>query len=90
MAYLTENKIKKALEAELQQKMVIGTIEKDVVKTINEEPKEIMVGGQKLDCIFDDEPLSFEKDPSLVTKKIQAQDPLEEIDLGDGSVKRPT
>ena len=32
----------------------------------------------------------FEKDPSLETKKIQAQDPLEEIDLGDGSIKRPT
>jgi len=49
-----------------------------------------MVEGQKLDCVFDDEPLGFEKDPSLENKKIQAQDPLEEIDLGDGSVKRPT
>jgi len=50
----------------------------------------MMVEGQKLDCVFDDEPLGFEKDPSLENKKIQAQDPLEEIDLGDGSVKRPT
>jgi len=49
-----------------------------------------MVEGQKLDCVFDDEPLRFEKDPSLANKKIHAQDPLEEIDLGDESVKRPT
>jgi len=89
-AYLVENKIKKDLENELQQKMVIGTIEKDDVEAINEEPKEIMVEGQKLDCIFDDEPLGFEKDPSLSAKKIQAQDPLEEVDLEDGSIKRPT
>jgi len=24
------------------------------------------------------------------TEKIKAQDPLEEVDLGDGSIKRPT
>jgi len=42
-----------------------------------------MVEGQKLDCIFEDEPLGFKKYLSLETKKIQAQDPLEEIDLGD-------
>jgi len=46
--------------------------------------------GQKLDCVFDDEPLGFEKDLSFETKKIQVQDPLEEIDLGDRSIKRPT
>jgi len=53
--YMTEKKTKKALEAKLQQKMVKGTIEKDVVKVISEEPKQIMVEGQNLDCIFDDE-----------------------------------
>jgi len=47
-AYLAENKIKKSLEVELQQKMVIGTIEKDVIEIVGEEPKEIMVDGQKL------------------------------------------
>jgi len=46
--YLAENKIKKSLEVELQQKMVIGTIEKDVIEIVGEEPKEIMVDGQKL------------------------------------------
>jgi len=52
-AYLAENKIKKALEAKLQQKMVIGTIKKDVIQTIGDERKEKMGANQKLDCIFD-------------------------------------
>jgi ATP:corrinoid adenosyltransferase len=69
-AYLTENKVKMVIMDKLQQKMVIGTIKKDAVETINEEPKEIMVECQKLDCIFYDEPLGFEKDPSFETKKI--------------------
>ncbi|KAK2406377.1 hypothetical protein QL285_042113 [Trifolium repens] len=45
---------------------------------------------QKLDCIYDDEPLGFEKDPISQSHKMQAQDPLQEIDLGDGLMKRPT
>ena len=90
MAYVAENKIEKALEAELQQNMIIGTIAKDGVEPINKEPEEVMVEGQRLDCIYDDETLGFAKDPSHLTEKIQAQDHLEEIDLVDGSVKRPT
>lgn len=39
--------------------------------------------------IYDDEPLGFEKDPTISTMKMQAQDPLEEVDLRDGEVKRP-
>jgi len=69
--------------------MVIGTIGEDTIESFSEEPKEIMVDGQNIDCVFDDEPLGFEKDPSIMNKKIQAQDPLAEIDLGDGSIKRP-
>src|ERR1044072_4766820 len=46
--------------------------------------------SQRLDCIYDDEPLGFERDPHISTKRMQAQDPLEEVDLGDGEVKRPT
>jgi len=88
--YLTENEIKKALEAELQQKMVVETVKKDVIEAFNEEPKDMIVEGQKLDGIFDDEPSGFEKDTPSSNKKIQAQHPLEEIDLGDGSIKRPT
>src|ERR1044072_6972687 len=46
--------------------------------------------SQRLDCIYDDEPLGFERDPQISTKRMQAQDPLEEVDLGDSEVKRPT
>jgi len=70
--------------------MVVGTTKRGTLKTLNEEPKEMIVKGQKLDCVFDDEPSGFEKVLSSANIKIQAQDPLEEIDLGDGSVKRPT
>ena len=48
------------------------------------------VEDQKLDCIYDDEPLGFEEDPMGSTTKMRAQDPLEEVDIGDGSAKRPT
>jgi hypothetical protein len=34
--------------------------------------------------------LGFEKDPMGSAKRMQAQDPLEEVDMGDGPVKRPT
>jgi len=34
--------------------------------------------------------LGFEEDPLGSTTKMRAQDPLEGVDLGDGSVKRPT
>lgn len=34
--------------------------------------------------------MGFDKDHGAFNKKIQPQDPLEEIDLGDGTTKRPT
>ncbi|KAI5443874.1 hypothetical protein KIW84_012498 [Lathyrus oleraceus] len=45
---------------------------------------------QKLDAIYDDEPLGFEKDPVSTNEKMVAQDPLEEINLGVGAENRPT
>jgi len=48
------------------------------------------VEDQKLDCIYDDEPSGFEEDPMWSTTKMRAQDALEEVDLRDGTVKRPT
>lgn len=45
--------------------------------------------GQRLDAIFDDEPLGFEKDSLATNVKTLARDPLEEIDLGEGLIKRP-
>lgn len=46
--------------------------------------------GQRLDAIYDDETLGFEKDTLATNIKMLAQDLLEEIDLGEGSTKRPT
>lgn len=45
---------------------------------------------QRINCIYDNEPLGFEKDPVVSTVEIQPQYPLEEIDLGDETIKRPT
>ena len=35
-----------------------------------------------LDCIYDNSPLGFEKSMSSTLKKMESQDPLEEINLG--------
>jgi len=81
-AYVAKNKFQAAKEAEILQK--------EVIKNVVEDTKDDFVDGQRLDCIYDVEPLGFEKDPLGSTTKMRAQDPLEEVDLGDGSVKRPT
>ncbi|XP_045797601.1 uncharacterized protein LOC123891747 [Trifolium pratense] len=72
-----------ALEATMLQ-------ENMAVEANNCENGKLLPMAQKLDCIYDEEPLRFEKDPSNPSQKMQAQDPLEEIDIGDGSIKRPT
>jgi len=64
-------------------------VKNEVTKTVVEDTSDL-VGDQKLDCIYDDEPLGFEEDPLGSTTKMRAQDPLEEVDSGDGSVKRRT
>lgn len=50
----------------------------------------IDVVGQRLDSIYDDNPLGFEKDSISSNIKMLVQDPLEEIDIGDEVNKRPT
>ncbi|MCI15988.1 hypothetical protein A2U01_0037128, partial [Trifolium medium] len=60
------------------------------VEANNLEDGKTMPPTQKLDCIYDEEPLGFEKDPLSSNQKMQAQDPLEEVDIGDDSIKRPT
>lgn len=40
------------------------------------------VQGQRLDAIYDDEPLQFERDLLAPKIKMLAHDPLEESDLG--------
>ncbi|XP_045809918.1 uncharacterized protein LOC123904281 [Trifolium pratense] len=72
-----------ALEATMLQ-------ENMAVEANNCEDGNLLPITQKLDCVYDEEPLGFEKDPSSSNQKMQAQDPLEEIDIGDGSIKRPT
>ncbi|KAL1337299.1 hypothetical protein AAHE18_10G129500 [Arachis hypogaea] len=43
------------------------------------------------DCIYDDGPLGFEKNNNTDTvKKVEVQDPLEEVDIGNGDYPRPT
>ncbi|KAK2444839.1 hypothetical protein QL285_015834 [Trifolium repens] len=82
-AYMAENRIKMALEANsLSENMAVAAND---IKFGKHKPE-----LQKLDCIYDDEPLGFEKDPISQSHKMQAQDPLQEIDLGDGLTKRPT
>src|SRR5580765_2353540 len=95
-AYMAENRINAALEAGLYHKMALEAIhvKKDESnRNTSEHPsmkEEGIPTNQRLDCIYDDEPLGFERDPSISTKRLQAQDALEEVDLGDGEIKRPT
>jgi len=79
-AYVAENNEKAALEVEIEQERSI--------KDADDDFRFSSIESQRLDCIY--EPLGFEKDPLGSTKKMKAQDPLEEVDLGDGSTKRPT
>ena len=81
-AYMAENRLNTAFEAESQQNMAV---EAKIEDHENKETKD-----RRLDCIYDDEPLGFEKNPISEAPKMQAQDPLEEVDIGDGSIKRPT
>ncbi|MCI66701.1 hypothetical protein A2U01_0087959, partial [Trifolium medium] len=53
------------------------------VEANNVENGKDMPKMQRLDCIYDDEPLGFERDPVSPNQKMQSQDPLQEIDIGD-------
>src|SRR4051812_49195567 len=84
--YLAENNERAVLEAELEKEMAVEAM----MMVKNENNQEANHQVERIDGIYDDEPLGFEMDPSGTVKKMQAQDPLEEIDLGDGILKRPT
>lgn len=89
-AYLAENKRITALEVGVDESQNM------VVKAVNNQSKHGLKGqetaleSRRLDCIYDEEPLGFEKEPSISLQKMQAQDPLEEINLGGEACKRPT
>ncbi|XP_050914866.1 uncharacterized protein LOC127129785 [Lathyrus oleraceus] len=95
---MAENKRQAALEAEITNMANKATHSgiynagpgeffkpKPPDKQVPVEPSE-----QRLDAIYDEEPLGFEKDPVTSSAKMLAQGPLEETDLGDGSAKRIT
>lgn len=96
-AYITENKINSALEAEANVAVdaTDGQVLEDFVMAAEPIPPDKSVENkgnvdlQRLDCIYDEEPLGFEKDP-MAPEKMQPQDPLEEVDLGELGIKRPT
>jgi len=81
-AYVAKKNENEALKAKIEQEKSI--------KDANDAFQFSSIESQRLDSIYDDEPLDFEKDTMGSTDKMMAQDPLEEVDLGDGSIKRPT
>src|SRR3954469_20433934 len=85
-AYLAENKERASLEAELEKDMAIEAR----IMGKKEKKQKVEHQVERRNGIYDDEPLGFEMDPSGSVKRMQAQDPLEEIDLGDGIIKRTT
>ncbi|XP_050897324.1 uncharacterized protein LOC127104162 [Lathyrus oleraceus] len=95
LTYVTEKKIKLVLEAEENMVVEAYVSKKEDILAIEPEPpdKSVVTKGnvnmQCLDCIYDDEPLGFEKDPRA-PEEMRLQDPLEEVDLGENGDKRPT
>jgi len=61
---VVENRFNTAKEAKILQKEVIETLVEDIIDDL--------VDDQKLDCIYDDEPLGFEEDPMASTTKMRA------------------
>lgn len=96
-AYVAENKLKAVLEAKVKHMVVeANKIEMHLDgpgKDFDPEPPDKVpdeVQGQRLDAIYDDDPLGFEKDLLASNTEILAHDLLEEIDLGTWGIKRPT
>src|ERR1043165_5314806 len=94
--YVAENKINSALEAKANLAVVAskGWLSNEVNMAAEPKPPNIQglkeeVEEHRLDCIYDEQPLGFEKDP-MAPEKMQPQDPLEEVDLGEKGDKRPT
>lgn len=95
-SYIAENKQQSALEAEVKNMVVEANKEFHQIglgKDFDPEPPDKVQDedqGQSLDVIYDEEPLGFEKDSLATNIKMLAQDPLEEINLGEGLTKRKT
>lgn len=52
--------------------------------------EKVGVEGQMFEYIYVDGPLGFEKDPIASTSKMQPYDPLEEVNIGEGTDRWPT
>lgn len=86
LAYSAENKRKSIMERERLQDFAC-----EAEGLESDRPDQTTTSeSRRLDCIYDNEPLGFEKNPLNESQKMQAQDPLEVINLGDGITKRPT
>ena len=84
---MAENEWKMASEAEIDNIVEVNEMKGNGSKDPPYEENEI---DQRLDAIYDTEPLGFEKDPTNSGAKMIVQDPLEEVNLGDGNTKRIT
>lgn len=90
-AYMAKNRLKVAFEAEVCHMVVEATNMEihDVRPGVKFKPKQpdkpqhLGIEIQRLDCIYGDEPLGFQKDPITPVVNMLAHDPLEEIDLGN-------
>lgn len=89
-AHVAKNKIRAALEDEAHQKMVVEAIIMQIVETLESDKDGQTTASKRrrLDPIYDDKPFGFEKDTIASTKRTQAHNTLEEIDLGDGTTNR--
>ena len=67
-AYMAENKVKAAMEAEVIRQTM-------AVEASDSHDENGIIIDERLDCIYDDEPLGFEKDSRDSVKRMQAQDP---------------
>lgn len=94
LTYIAGNRLKAALKAQVKYMVVeANEIEMHLEgPNANFEPEPpdklpVDVAIQRLNAIYDDEPLGFEKDPITSNIKMLTHDPLEEIDLGDRRIK---
>jgi len=65
------------IDAIEEMKKMLDDIEKSKENVFERKCEEL-----KLDCNYDNSPLGFEKPMSSGIKKMESQDPLEEINLG--------
>lgn len=87
LAYLAENRMNMALEA---SNIIYMEPEAMITRKDSKISQPTTSESQRLDCIYYDEPLGFEKDTRESIQRMKTQDPLKEVDLGYGTIKRIT